>query len=262
MSAVEKYAPGFFCWAELGTTDAKAGKAFYAALFGWQANDLPLGPDSFYTMLQIGGKEIGALYQLDESMLRMGVPPHWLLYVAVSSADESAARAKALGGTAMKEPFDVFDAGRMAVIQDPTGGVFALWQANRSIGARITAELHTMCWCELVSSDRPKALEFYTKLFGWSTKAGAAGTADYTEVFNQGQPIGGMMQMDAKWGGIPSHWMPYFSVANCDSSAGKSKELGGSAQVPPTDIPDVGRFAVLADPQGAVFAIVQLVGAQ
>jgi uncharacterized protein len=262
MSAVEKYAPGFFCWAELGTTDAASGKAFYTALFGWQPNDLPLGPDSFYTMLQIGGKEIGAMYQLDEATRRMGVPPHWLQYIAVASADESAARAKALGGTAMKEPFDVFDAGRMAVIQDPTGGVFALWQANRSIGARIAGELHTICWSELVSSDRPKALEFYTKLFGWSTKAGEPGTADYTEIFNQGRPIGGMMQMDARWGDIPSHWMPYFSVANCDASAGKSKDLGGSAQVPPIDIPDVGRFAVLADPQGAVFAIVQLVGAQ
>lgn len=262
MSAVEKYAPGLFCWAELGTTDAQAAKTYYTSLFGWQPNDLPLGPDNFYTMLQLGGKEIGAMYQLDEATRQMGVSPHWLLYIAVASADESAARAKTLGGKAMKEPFDVFDAGRMAVIQDPTGGVFALWQANRSIGARVTGELHTMCWSELATRDRSKALEFYTKLFGWSPKAGEPGTADYTEIFNQGQAIGGMMQMDAKWGDVPSHWMPYFAVANCDSSAAKSKSLGGSAHVPPTDIPNVGRFAVLADPQGAVFAIVQLVGAQ
>ena len=262
MIVVEKYAPGSFCWIELGTTDAKAAKIFYTGLFGWKPDDLPLGQDQFYTMLQIDGKEIGALYELDESMRRLGTTPHWLHYIAVANADESAALAKKLGGTVMKEPFDVFDAGRMAVIHDPTGASFAIWQANRHIGGRIAGVPHTLCWSDLVTNDKPKGLEFYTKLFGWSTRAGAASTEEYTEIFNQGRPIGGMLQMAAELGDIPSHWMPYFLVAGCDSSAGVAQDLRGSVQVPPTNLHGVGRYAVIADPQGAIFSIFQLAGTQ
>jgi predicted enzyme related to lactoylglutathione lyase len=257
MSVVEKHSPGSFCWVELGTTNARAAKAFYGGLFGWRPDDMPMGNDQFYTMLQIDGKAIGALYELDEHMRRMGIPPHWLQYIAVADADETAARVKALGGTVMKDAFDVFDAGRMAVIQDPTGAVFAVWQANRNIGSRITGEPHTLCWSELVTNDTARSIEFYTKLFGWIVKAGLASTRDYTEIWNGNRSIGGVMQMSAELGDIPSHWMPYFLVAGCEASAGKSKELGGSVQVRPTDIPGVGRFAVIADPQGAVFSLFQ-----
>ncbi len=257
MSIVEKHRPGSFCWVELGTTDAKAAKAFYGGLFGWHPDDMPMGNDQFYTMLQIDGKAIGALYEMDDEMRRMGIPTHWLEYIAVASADDTAGRVKKLGGTVMKGPFDVFDAGRMAVIQDPTGAVFAIWQPNRNIGARITGEPHTLCWSELVTNDTAKSLEFYTKLFGWNAKAGLASPRDYTEIWNETQAIGGIMQMAAELGDIPSHWMPYFFVTGCDASAGKSRDLGGSVHVRPTDIPGVGRFAVIADPQGAVFSLFQ-----
>jgi predicted enzyme related to lactoylglutathione lyase len=257
MSTVEKHIPGSFCWVELGTTNAKGAKAFYGGLFGWHPNDMPLGPDQFYTMLQVDGKEIGALYELDESMRRIGIPPHWLEYIAVASADDAAARVKALGGTVNKEPFDVFDAGRMAIIQDPAGAVFAIWQANRHIGARITGEPSTLCWSELITKDTAKSVEFYTKLFGWSVKSGLGSPREYLEIWNGDRAIGGMVQEAAELGDIPSHWMPYFLVTGCDSSAGKSKELGGLVQVRPSDIPGVGRFAVIADPQGAVFSLFQ-----
>ena len=258
MSAVEKYTPGSFCWIELGTTDAKAAKAFYGSLFGWQPNDMPLGDGQFYTMLQIDSKELGALYELDKTMRDAGVPPHWMQYITVASVDEAAARVKALGGTVVKEPFDVFDAGRMAVIEDPTRAVFALWQANRSIGARITGVPGTLCWSELITSDKSAAIEFYTKLFGWSMKTNPSDPNQYTEISNQGRPMGGMMQMSKDWGNdAPAHWMAYFLVADCDAAAAKIKQLGGSGKMPAMDIPNVGRFAVVADPQEAVFAIFQ-----
>jgi predicted enzyme related to lactoylglutathione lyase len=257
MSVVEKHAPGSFCWVELGTTNAKAAKTFYTNLFGWQPNDMPLGPDQFYTMLQMGGKEIGALYELDESMRRMGIAPHWMHYITVDSADQSAADVKALGGKVMKEPFDVFDAGRMAVIEDPTRAAFALWQPNRHIGTRIVGEPGTLCWCELITGDKPKALEFYTKLFKWTTKTNPSDPQQYTEISNQGRPIGGAMQMSKDWGDAPAHWMAYFLVANCDTSAARIQELGGAVKMPAMDIPKVGRFAVVTDPQEAVFAIFQ-----
>lgn len=258
MSIVEKHAPGAFCWVELGTTDAKAAKAFYGALFGWQANDMPMGPGQVYTMLRLNGKDSGALYELDKNMRAMGIPPHWMLYVAVTSADEAAAKARKLGATVMKEPFDVFDAGRMAAIQDPTGATFCVWQPNKNNGIQVEGEVNALCWSELWTTDTAKALDFYTKLFGWTTKTSTDAPTEYHELANQGRPMGGIMQIMKEWGNVPSNWSPYFMVANCDASAAKVNQLGGSTKMPPTDIPKVGRFAVVADPQGAVFQIVQM----
>jgi len=257
MSVVEKHAAGTFSWVELGTNNSAAAKTFYSGLFGWQSQDMPMGPDQVYTMLLIDGKEVGALYQLDKDMLSHGVSPHWLLYISVASADETAARAKTLGATIVKEPFDVFDVGRMAVIQDPSGAVFAIWEARKHIGVRITGESGTLCWSELQTNDTRKALEFYPKLFGWSTKTGGIGLTEYTEIQHQGQSMGGVMKIPKEWGNVPAHWMPYFLVANCDSSADKAKQLGASILMGPMDIPNVGRFAVVRDPQAASFAIFQ-----
>jgi len=258
MSVVEKHAPGSFCWVELGTTNASAAKTFYNALFGWQSQDMPMGPDQFYTMLNLGGKTVGALYNLDKNMLQMGIPPHWMLYIAVSNADEAAAKAKALGATVMKEPFDVFGAGRMAVIRDPAGATFCIWQANQHGGTQLAGEPNTLCWSELWTSDTAKAVEFYTKLFGWTTKKSTDAPTEYIELSNQGCPMGGMMQIMKEWGNVPPAWAPYFMVTDCDASAAKINQLGGSTKMPPTDIPKVGRFAVVTDPQGAVFQIIQM----
>jgi predicted enzyme related to lactoylglutathione lyase len=262
MSVVEKHAPGSFCWVELGTTNSKAAKAFYSALFGWQPNDVPMGPEQFYTMLQLGGKDVGAMYELDQNMRAMGIPAHWMLYVAVSSADEAAAKAKALGATVMKEPFDVFEAGRMAVIQDPTGATFSIWQANKNAGIELAGEPNALCWSELWTSDKTKAIDFYTKLFGWTTKASVDSPMDYTEISNQGQPMGGILPIMKEWGNVPPAWLPYFMVNNCDATVAKVNQLGGSTKMPPTDIPKVGRFAVVADPQSAVFQIIQMAAHQ
>jgi len=258
MSIVEKHAPGSFCWVELGTTDAKAAKAFYGALFGWQPNDMPMGPDQFYTMLKLNGRDVSAMYELDQNMRAMGIPPHWMLYIAVSSADEAAAKAKTLGATVMKGPFDVFDAGRMAVIQDPTGAMFCMWQANRNTGIQLEGELNTLCWSELCTTDTAKALEFYTKLFGWTTKPSTDAPQEYIELANQGRPMGGMLKIQKEWGNVPPCWTPYFMVTDCDGSVAKIAQLGGSTRMPPTDIPKVGRFAVVNDAQGAVFQIIQM----
>ena len=258
MSIVEKHAPGSFCWVELGTTNAKAAKAFYGSVFGWQPNDMPMGPNQFYTMLKLNGKDVGAMYELDQNMRAMGIPPHWMLYIAVSSADEAAAKAKALGATVMKEPFDVFDAGRMAVIQDPTGAMFCMWQANRNTGIQLEGELNTLCWSELCTNDTAKALEFYTKLFGWTTKPSTDAPQEYIELANQGRPMGGMLKIQKEWGNVPPCWTPYFMVTDCDGSVAKIAQLGGGTRMPPTDIPKVGRFAVVNDAQGAVFQIIQM----
>jgi predicted enzyme related to lactoylglutathione lyase len=120
------HAPGSFCWIELATTDGEAAKKFYGELFGWEAQDNPMGPGMVYTMLKLNGKDVGALYEKGEEMKQ--VPTHWASYVSVESADEIAAKAKSLGGAVIMEPFDVMEHGRMAVITDPTGAVFSIWQ--------------------------------------------------------------------------------------------------------------------------------------
>jgi predicted enzyme related to lactoylglutathione lyase len=258
MPEITHYAPGMFCWFELGTSDAEAAKKFYGELFGWTANDMPAGPDMIYTMLQRDEKDVGALYQLTEEHKSKGVPPHWLPYICVASADESAAKATELGGTVAMGPIDVFDAGRMAVVADPTGAVFAIWQPASSIGAKLRDEPYTLCWNELWTSDTTKAVEFYTKLFGWATKLGDMGPMVYTELMNDGKPIGGMLPITPEMGEVPPHWLGYIRVEDCDVTADKAKTLGADIKLPPTDIPNVGRFAVIQDPQGATFAIIKL----
>jgi len=155
----------------------------------------------------------------------------------------------------LMEPFDVMEAGRMAVLQDPTGAVICVWQAKSSIGARIVNEPGSLCWCELATSDTEKAGRFYSRLFGWTLKPSLEG---YTEFLQGGTAIGGMMAIDPAWGKVPPHWLSYFAVSDCDGTTAKVKELGGSARVPPKDIPNTGRFAILTDPQGAQFAVIRL----
>src|SRR6184192_4095337 len=134
MSTTTQHAPGTFCWPELSTTDQNGAKKFYSTLFGWTFNDTPIGPNEVYTTLQLGGRAAAALYNMRPEMRAQGIPPHWMSYVAVEDADQTAARARQLGGTIIVQPFDVMELGRMAVIQDPTGAPFALWQAKKHQG--------------------------------------------------------------------------------------------------------------------------------
>jgi hypothetical protein len=185
------------------------------------------------------------------------VPPHWGSYVAVANADEAAKRATALGGKVLAPAFDVMDAGRMAVLQDPTGATFMVWQAGKHQGAGVLNEPGALCWTELATRDTKTAEKFYTQLFGWTAKVGGEGTPmEYTEFSNSGRPGVGMMQMPAQVpADVPPYWMPYFQVVDCNASTEKAKQLGAHIAVPPMDIPNTGRFSVIADPQGAMFAV-------
>jgi predicted enzyme related to lactoylglutathione lyase len=251
MPEIESFAPGQFCWLELATSDHSAAVAFYTTLFGWTTTEMPT-PGGVYVMLKKNGRTAAALYE------EKNAPPHWNNYVAVASADETAAKAKELGGKLMMEPFDVMDVGRMAVVVDPTGGILAVWEARRTKGIEIYGEPGALCWNELTTHDAATAREFYTRLFGWR----AGGDANYTE-WHLGDTagavpvvaaVGGMMEMTE----APVGWFPYFAVENCDASAETAKANGGRVYKEPADIERVGRFAIVADPQGAVFAIIQL----
>jgi predicted enzyme related to lactoylglutathione lyase len=248
--------PGTFVWPELSTTDQKGAVAFYTKLFGWDVDEQPIGPTETYSMFKLRGKNVGAAYTTRKE--EQGVPPHWGSYVSVANADETVKRAQALGAKVFAPPFDVMDAGRMAVLQDPTGAVFHLWQPNKHQGVGLLGEPGTLCWTELATGDPKAAEKFYTALFGWTAKAGTDAGTEYIELANQGRQQAGLMKTPPNMGNAPPMWTPYFAVTDVDATAKNTAQLGGRAYVPPTDIPNVGRFAVLADPQGGVFAVVKL----
>src|SRR6185503_13901310 len=250
--------PGSFCWVELGTTDNEAGKNFYTQLFGWEAQDHSMGPDGVYTMLKLGGKDVGGLYKLMPDMLAQGIPPHWMSYVATANADETTEKAKAAGATIMNGPFDVFTLGRMAVIKDPTGAVFSIWQAGDNKGAGGYGGPGFLCWNELGTNDPGKAGQFYSNVFGWTRQPFPGSPIEYT-IFNNGdRGVGGMYRITPEMGPIPPHWLVYFAVEDCDARLQKATELGANVMKPADDIPGIGRFAILTDPQGAAFAIINL----
>jgi predicted enzyme related to lactoylglutathione lyase len=254
VSKIESYAPGSFCWAELATGDAAAAKQFYAEMFGWTAVDMPT-PNGPYTILKAEGDDVAALYTPPA-----GVPYHWGVYFSVTSADEAATKVTSLGGKVVAGPFDAMDAGRMAIAEDPQGATFSVWQANKHIGATYNGALNRVLWPELVTRDTAGAAAFYKALLGWGSKPETGiESAQYTEWQLGGQSIGGLLPMQGpQWEGMPPHWGIYITVAECDERAQKATQLGGKLCVPPTDIPNVGRFSVVGDPQGAVFSIIQM----
>jgi uncharacterized protein len=253
MADIDSLPPGSFCWPELATSDQKAGTAFYAKLFGWSQDDHDMGPAGVYSVFQMRGRDVAAATSLRAEEKQHGVPPHWNTYISVASADAAVARAKELGAKVLAPPFDVMEDGRMAVLADPTGAVFQVWQPKKTPGTRIQGENGSLCWSELYTHDTGAAETFYKQLFGWSAKTG--GTPPYTEYHLGGRGIGGMMAIQPEWGKMPPNWVPYFMVANVDASADTANSLGANVGVKPMDIPNVGRFAMIADPQGAMFAI-------
>jgi predicted enzyme related to lactoylglutathione lyase len=251
MATVTSQDPGTFCWIELATSDATAAKAFYAGVFGWTAKDIPMGEHGFYTMLQNDGRDAGALYENKQ------MPPNWLSYVAVESVDDTIKTAKDLGANVMAGPMDVFESGRMAVLTDPQGAHFAVWEPKKHIGIGVFGESNSLVWNELATSDEEAARTFYTSLFGWTTKTDSSSPMQYTEIHAGERGIGGMYKLKPEMQGVPPNWIPYIAVDDCDATVAKTTELGGSVMMPPMDIPGIGRFAVIKDPQGAAISIIK-----
>jgi predicted enzyme related to lactoylglutathione lyase len=255
MTHIDKPVAGSFCWIELATTDQTAAKAFYSALFGWTPDDSPMGPGEFYTIFRLDGRDAAAGYTLRADQRAQGVPPHWMPYIAVESADQAAEAAKQLGGTVLAPAFDVMEAGRMAVLQDPTGAAFCVWQAGKNTGIGIAGVEGTLCWADLSTTDVKRASDFYSALFGWQIAPGENDKSGYLHIKNGEHFIGGIPPAEYSQPGVPPHWLSYFWVDDVDASAVKAKGLGANLYLDPMTIENVGRMAVIGDPQGAAFAI-------
>ena len=262
MYTVSQYPHGTFSWAENNSTDAAAAKAFYQALLGWDKDEMPMDPANpslTYTMFKQDGAYTASVAPLMPSVQEMGIPSHWHNYVTVADVDAMAPLVTANGGTILYGPGDVFDSGRMLQIQDPTGASLGLWQAKNHIGAGIVNTIGAMCWNELLTTDAEAAKAFYSALFGWQYLVDENG---YILIQNRGRNNGAMMQMDESFGGMPSVWQPYFTVADVDASIERAAELGAVIIIPKTEAPGAGHFAYMSDPAGAHFYIIQLIQAE
>ena len=255
MAHIDKHPPGSFCWLELATTDQEAARSFYQSLFGWSTQVFPIGPNDVYSIFKLENRDAAAAYTLRAEDRSRGVPPHWMVYVSVENADAAAARAAELGGKVLAPAFDVMEFGRMSVLQDPTGAIFSVWQPKGHAGTRITGVSGTLCWADLNTSDPERARQFYSALFGWKLFAAEHDPSGYLHIQNGEQHIGGIPSAAHRNPQAPPHWMLYFAVADVDAVAAVAQQHGGRVLMTPTSTESVGRIAVVADPQGAAFAI-------
>lgn len=256
MPEVKKHLQGEPCWAELATSDEKGALKFYSAVFGWKDDPQPMGPGQVYHMQKLGVLTAAALYQMGEQ--EQGMPPHWRVYFAVDSADDTARKINAGGGKVVMAPFDVFDSGRMVVAQDPSGAFVSFWEAANHIGYTVEAEPGAVAWNELLTREHKQAVAFYKTVLGVDAADVPMPGITYTMIKVHGKEVAGIMQMPKEVPPmVPSYWSPYFAVVNCDASVQKVKSLGGQLMAPAQDVPGVGRFATVADAQGATFGIYQ-----
>ena len=244
----DTYEDGIPSWLDLSTSDLPGARTFYSALFGWDVQEGP--PEAGgYSLAFLKGRQVAGLAPAMHSG-----PPAWMHYVNVVDADAVAAKVAAAGGQVIVAPMDVLTFGRMSVFADPAGAVFGTWQPRDHPGAGLVNEPGTFCWSELITTDVAGATDFYRTVFAWA----AHPVGEYVEFQRDGRPFAGMMAKPAEMPAeVPPMWGVYFAVDDTDATLARARELGGSILMGPTDI-EPGRFAVLADPAGAVFNVIAL----
>jgi hypothetical protein len=248
MAEMTHYEHGVPSWVDMGAPDYNAALSFYTQLFGWESQDM--GEEAgHYHMVSKGGKLVAGIGPAQDPG-----PPRWTMYINVDDVDSTAKAVEAAGGRVLAPPMDVMTAGRFTVFADSTGAVASAWQAKDHAGAQLVNEPGSFTWSELHSSDVEKSKEFYTEVFGW----GWGGAPEYAEVRVGDRSVAGLM---ARPPGLPAeapdNWLIYFGSADLDADVEKAKGLGATVLVPPTAIPNMGRFSVIMDPQGGTFAIFQ-----
>jgi uncharacterized protein len=268
------------CWVDTAQPDPEAAVKFYGDLFGWEFEDrMPADAPGRYYVAQLRGRDVAAVGSQPEE----GLPtPVWNTYIMVDTADDAVAKVKAEGGTVIMEPFDVTDAGRMALVADPSGAGFCVWQAGTHKGAQVVNEPGTWNWSDLNTRDPEGSIAFYGAVFGWEatgvdyedaswTMLRLPGYGDHLEERFPGNrarlvEFGAPEGFEDTVAGLhpisepqfppdtPPHWSVTFTVDDADAIAASTVDLGGKVIVPPFDVPPV-RIAVLSDPQGAVFSV-------
>jgi predicted enzyme related to lactoylglutathione lyase len=247
---VTEILPGSPCWTQLSTSDVDAAKTFYGGLFGWSAETDPRPEVGGYTMFQLNGSPVAAVAPLMDPRQ----PVRWMLSFDTKDIDASTQASKKAGAQVWMEPMDVMDIGRWALLSDPTGAAYSLWQSKSFAGFGLVEEPDTFAWADLSTRDKDAAVRFYREVFGWEV----TDDESYPQVGLAGKQFGGIMDMgDMFPDEVPSHWNPFFLVNDVDAVAEKAKALGGGVLHDPEDTPMEGgpRIAVLHDGQKAPFGV-------
>jgi predicted enzyme related to lactoylglutathione lyase len=262
MSERDGYEQGTPSWVDHTSPDPEGAARFYGELFGWEAkNVMPVDAPQRYLIASQRGRSVAGIGSAPPDS---PAPPSWTTYVAVDDADEIAGRVARAGGSVLADPFDVFDAGRLAVLADPGGAVVGIWQAGTNTGAELVNEPGALTWNELNTRDPDAAAAFYGEVFGWRAVPVSDVGVSYTvwhlagdESDDPGTGIGGMIAMspDLFPPEVPPHWLVYFGVEEAPAALGRAQELGASVVSGPFETPG-GPVAVLTDPTGAAFAVV------
>jgi uncharacterized protein len=239
---------GRFVWRELIVKNQTKASAFYEKVFGWKATSMEMGAGYRYTILKNGEKDVGGL---DAPPADREVASNWLTYITVDDVDATATRVPALGGSVLMAPYDVPSIGRVAIVADPQGGVFAAFQSLTPGATDTTPETHSFCWSQILAKNVDAIVPFYTSLFGWTPSPMGEGQV----LFSRGEEqVGGAMQMAADTD-KPTHWLNYVAVKALGASTKKAQAAGAELIYGPVVVPDMGSFAVLADPTGAPVAL-------
>ncbi len=252
MAKQETYAQGAPTWMDLMTTDPAGAKSFYGGLFGWDFADMPMDTGGVYSMARIEGDDVAGLGEQPPDMA--GMPAMWNVYLAVDDVDAAAGKVEESGGTVQMPPTDVMDQGRMAFVADPAGAMVGFWQAGKQHGAARKDEPGAFTWSELLAADFAAALPFYRSVLGVDVQEiPMPDGSTYHALLAGGQQVAGAMAPPMPE--TPPHWHVYFHVDDVEGASKRAEELGGSVVAPPFEVEGVGRFAVLADPQGGMFSL-------
>ncbi|MFG2281713.1 VOC family protein [Streptomyces asoensis] len=246
-------------WLDLGSPDTVAAAAFYGAVLGWQFESA--GPQTGgYGFFRIDGKTVAALGPLTGE----GARSAWMVHFKTEDIEETVSAVTAGGGSVRAQPMDVMGEGRLAQVTDPQGAEFALWQPGRTAGLDLTSAPGALLWVELHVPDPVADITFYRGLFGWRSQDMETPGMTYRVLSvrdgdQQAASFGGAAPLgDGAGGGVERpRWVPYFHATDVDSVVTSATAHGGSVLMPAADVPDVGRIAWLADPFGAVFALLR-----
>ena len=265
MSERETFPHGVPCWVDVPAPDPDAARNFYGAVLGWEFDgpgEMPGDPSGEYWVARLRGRDVAGV----SSMPAQGLPG-WNTYVRVDSADAAAVAVREAGGEVTVEPFDVPPAGRLAVVADPGGATFCVWEAGVREGAKLVNEPSAWSMSALHTADPETVMPFYRAAFGWEAEAFGPPEAGFwiwrLPGFVGGEPeqpvprdvVATMARADEE---APS-WRPDFWIADVDRAAAAAAEHGGSAIEGPADVPGIPfRSAVLEDGAGAVFSLSQL----